>query len=257
MKTRPANQRRVLVTMTNEPRQPTRLYYSVPDRVRVIRKLEKLQCMVESPSERCWQWLFHAEAAQLRFSGGGYEDVPEQKRPIVLGRIRFSTHDTMTFETNSIDRAIAGARFFAPRLGPDVVAIRRRRVDRFSLAAEGAPDPLMANLDQGVEVTDPRAAEAALKRTIAGTRSLQAVERKLAEDLEKRLQRQDDVPMVEDFPLAADEETPELGHLTCGLQLRVMRALEHWNGNTHLTLTASIVRAVEQRTQARGGHQAP
>jgi hypothetical protein len=41
--------------------------------------------MVEIPSERCWQWLFHAEAASLRFPAGSYDDVPKAKRPIVLG----------------------------------------------------------------------------------------------------------------------------------------------------------------------------
>jgi hypothetical protein len=47
--------------MTNEPFQPVRLYYAVPDQAFVIRKLTALRCMVEAPSERCWQWLFHAE----------------------------------------------------------------------------------------------------------------------------------------------------------------------------------------------------
>lgn len=257
MKTTPVNQRPLLATMTKEPFQPVRLYYSVPGRVRVIRKLRTLQCMVEAPSERCWQWLFHAEAASLRFSAGSYEDVPKQKRPIVLGRIRLPTHGTMTLETNSIERAIAGARFFAPRLGPDVVAMRFRMVNRFFFADEGPPEQLMATLDQGVEVIDPRTAEAALKRTLAGVRSMQALERRLAADLEERLQRPDDVPMVEDFPLAPEEETPELSHLATSLQFRLMRALEHWKGNTHLTLTAIIVRAVEQSMQARGGHQVP
>ena len=75
--------------MTNEPFQPVRLYYAVPDQSLVIRKLTALRCMVEAPIERCWQWLFHAEAASLRFAAGGYDDVPKEKRPIVLGRIRF------------------------------------------------------------------------------------------------------------------------------------------------------------------------
>lgn len=42
-----------------------------------------------------------------------------------------------------------------------------------------------------------------------------------------------EVPMVEDFPLVPEEE------------------------NTHLTLTATIVRTVEQSMRDRGGHQGP
>ena len=49
-----------------------------------------------------------------------------------------------------------------------------------------------------------------------------------------------------DFPLAPEEETPDFQHLAMGLQLRFMRAVEHWRGNTDLTLTAIIMRAVEQ-----------
>ena len=72
--------RRLLMTLTNEPVQPVRLYYSIPDRDSVSERLRTLECLVEAPDEQCWQWLFQAEAASLRF-GGGYEDVPKERRP--------------------------------------------------------------------------------------------------------------------------------------------------------------------------------
>lgn len=242
----PARDRRLHVTMTNEPFQPVRLYYAVVDRARVIGKLAELRCVVEAPSERCWQWLFHAETASLRFLGGGHDDVPEHRRPIVLGRIRFPAHRIMTLETNSIERAIAGARFFAPRFGPAAVAMRCRLVNRYFVAHEGQPDQLMATLDHDVTVIDPRVAEAALEHDLAGVQSLQDADRVLAESLEQRLKSKDDVPMVEDFPLAPEEETPELTHLATALQFRFVRALEHWRGNTDLTLAAIILRTVQQ-----------
>jgi uncharacterized protein (DUF952 family) len=52
--------------------------------------------------------------------------------------------------------------------------------------------------------------------------------------------------MVEDFPLAPEEETPDFQHLATGLQLRLVRAVEHWRGNTDLTLAAIIIRAVKE-----------
>jgi len=129
----------LLATMTNEPFQPVRLYYSIPDRSFVTEKLRALKCMVEVPPERCWQWQFHAEAASLLFPGG-YDEVPKEKRPIVLGRIRFPKDGGMTLQTNSIPRAIEGARFFGPRLGPEVVAMRFHVVNRCFAADEGKPD---------------------------------------------------------------------------------------------------------------------
>jgi hypothetical protein len=244
----------LLATTTNEPFQPVRLYYAIGDRAFVTKKLRGLKCMVEVPPERCWQWLFHAEAASLRFFAG-YDEVPKERRPIVLGRIRFPKSGGMTLQTNSIPRAIAGARFFGPRLGPEVVAMRCRVVNRCFAADEGQSDELMKTLDQDVTVIDPREAEAAFEREFKGVRTMQHAERVAAESLERRITSKEDVPMVEDFPLAPEEETPEFQHMATGLQFRFVRAVEHWRGNTHLTLTAIIVRTVEENAQARGGHQ--
>jgi len=118
MNTRPARERHLVVTMTNEPFQPARLYYSVPDRALVIRKLKVLQCRVEVRSERNWQWLFHAEAASLQFPAGGYDDVPASKRPIILGRIRFPAHGTMTLETTRSSARSRGDGSSVPGSGP-------------------------------------------------------------------------------------------------------------------------------------------
>jgi hypothetical protein len=248
MPSAPRTNRTLLATMTHEPFQPVRLYYAIPGRAPVTARLRELECVVEVPNERCWQWLFHGEAASLRFSAG-YDDVPVERRPIILGRIRFPKNGGMTLQTNSILRAIEAARFFGPRLGPQVVAMRCRVVNRCFAAEEGKPDDLMKTLDQNVSVIDPRVAELALEWEFKGRprpRTMQEVERVAAESLQRRIKSKEDVPLVEDYPLHPDEETSEFRDLANGLHLRAIRALEHYNGNTHLTLTAIIVRAVEQ-----------
>jgi len=239
--------RALLATMTNEPFQPVRLYYSVPGRAFVIKKLRKLECMVEVPSEGCWQWLFEAEAASLRFFGG-YDDVPKKRRPIIIGRIRVPRSGGMTFETNSIPRAIEGARFFHPRLGPKVVAMRCRVVNRCFAGDEGEPNTLLDTLDRDVTVIDPRVAEARFERDFEGVRTMEDFERVAVAIFEQRIKKKEDVPLVEDFPLAPEEETPDFKHLEMTLRLRAIRAMEHWNGNTHLTLAAIIKRAVDANT---------
>ncbi len=246
-----SEKRLLLVTMTNEPFQPVRIFYSIPDRSSVIAKLRSLECMVEVPLQRCWQWLFHAS---LRLDSR-YDDVPEEKRPIVLGRIRFPKSGGMTLQTNSIQRAIEGARFFGPRFGPEVLALRCRVVNRCFAADEGHPDVLLKTLDQGVTVINPRVAEAEFEREFKGVRTMQDAERAAAASLERKLSSKQDVPMVEDFPLAPEEETPEFQHLATALQFRLVRAVEHWRGNTHLTLAAIIVRTVEDGARARGSRE--
>jgi len=237
------------MTLTNEPFQPVRLYYSIPDRASVSRRLSPLECLVEVPEERCWQWQFHAEAASLEF-GGGYEDVPKERRPIILGRIRFPSDSSMILQTNSIARTIGAARFFAPYLGPECTAMRCRLANRLFAAEEGRLEELMKTLDQNVTVIDPRGAEAAFTRDYKDVRTKEDFERIAAESLERRLKSKEDVPLIEDLPLAPEEETPDFRHLAFTLQLRLIRAMEHWRGNTDLTLAALIVRTVNESVLA-------
>jgi hypothetical protein len=241
--------RQLLATMTSEPFQPVRLYYSIPDRSFVIKKVQSLKCMVEVPHEQCWQWLFEAESKSLRFRGG-YNDVPSEKRPIVLGRISFQNNGGMMLQTNSISRAIEGAKFFGPRFGPKVVAIRCRVVNRYFAGDEGDISVLMKTLDKDVTVIDPREAEEEFKHDFAGVQTVEDFNRAANLSMERKLKNREDVPMVEDFPLAPEEETPDFRDLTIALQLRGIHALEHWNGNRHLTLAAIIKRMVEQNEQA-------
>ena len=69
---------------------------------------------------------------------------------IVLGRLQFPRKTAMTLQTNSISRAIEGARFFGARLGPLAVALRVRLVNRCFAASEGGITELAKSLDQDV-----------------------------------------------------------------------------------------------------------
>jgi hypothetical protein len=125
--------------------------------------------------------------------------------------------------------------------------MRCRVINRCFAADDGEPDDLMKTLDQDVTVVDPRSAEAQFAQDFKGARSMEAVESVANKRLERRLKSGEDVPLVEDFPLAPEEETPDFQHLATALQLRLIRAVEHWRGNTHLTLTAIIVRTVKEK----------
>lgn len=251
-RSRRADDRSLLITTTREPFQPVRISYAIPDRSLVMARLRDLKCVVEAPAERCWQWVYDGEAAALRI-GGGRESVPMERRPTVLGRIRFPMKGGMAIQTDSIERAVAAAQFFAPGLGPEVVAIRCRVVNRCFAADEGEPEKLMKTLDQGVTVIDPRKAEQAFAGSLAGVRTMEDAERAAAAGLQRRLASKEDVPMVEDFHLAPEEETPDFRHLATTLGFRLARAVEHWRGNTDLTLIALIVRSVEEGVARRGG----
>jgi hypothetical protein len=139
---------------------------------------------------------------------------------------------------------LGATRFFAPWLVPETELMRCRLVNRLFAAEEGQPNQLIKTLDQNITVVDPREAEAAFSRDFTDARTREDAERIAAERMERKLKSKEDVSMVEDFPLVPEEETPEFRDLRLTLQLRLVRAMEHWRGNTDLTLTALIVRTV-------------
>ena len=242
---KPKNDRILLATVTGEPFQLARLYWSIPTSAAVTRVFTKLRCMDEDEEARCWAWLYEGEVAALTF-GKPRSAVPPGVHPILIGRFRLPQQDRLVLEVRSFERAIEAAKFFAPLFGPTVVLERARVINRWFDAQEAREglDGLDRLLDQSVAVIDPKKSEEAFRRAMEGARTqeekIRAFERYSQEC------RQQDVPLVEDFPLASEEETPEFRHLTMTLRLRALRAFEHWNGHTQLTLADVIHRLVEQ-----------
>ncbi len=118
--------------------------------------------------------------------------------------------------------------------------------ERCFAAGEGTPNGLIKNLDRDVTVIDWREVEKAVRREFKDVRMQRDAERVAREFVERKLASGEDVPMVEDLPLTPEEETPDFRGLAITLQLRGIRALEHWWGNTHLTLSAIIVRMIKE-----------
>jgi hypothetical protein len=179
-----------------------------------------------------WRWYFVAEAEDLELGAYSQEQL-EDDESVVIGFIRFPKKSTMIIEVRSVLRAIAAAKFFGPILGPKVVARRACIVNRYFDSNEltGNVAELDKHLDQNVTVVDPRVAEAKLDEYLAGAKTAEQAKRAYERHYEGRRQERRDVPLVEDFPLAPREETPDFKHLTITLELRMFRAHEHWNGN--------------------------
>lgn len=235
----------LLLLLTNEPFQPIRLSWAIPRREAVLAKLVRLDCIDIDPAEHaCWTWLFHGESAELPI-GDGYHAVPVGRRPLVLGRIRLPREGLMTLDTNSTRRALAAARFFAHHAGPGCALIRCRMVNRLFSGEEGQKagiQALMKTLDQNVTVRDPREAEAQMRADFDGVYGPEAIAQALAARHRQIMASGgDDVPLVEDFPLAPEDETPDFLHLQMTLGLRLVRAMEHWRGHTDLTLPRLII----------------
>jgi hypothetical protein len=60
--------RALLTTVTGEPFQPVRLYYTIPSKPFVTRILSRLHCIEEERKGGRWVWLYMAEAESLTFA---------------------------------------------------------------------------------------------------------------------------------------------------------------------------------------------
>lgn len=239
--------RALLVTTTGEPYQPVRLHYTIPSKAFVTRILSRLGCVAEDRANARWGWLYMAEAEALTFSRPRAE-LPDEVHPVLIGTLRFPKSGGMMLEVRSTARAIEAARFFGALFGPRVVLRRLRIVNRLFDASEltSGLDALDRHLDRNVTVIDPRESEERLNRYLAGARTPE--ERAAARERyhQDRRRERRDIPLVEDFPLAPEEETPDFQHLAMTLQLRAIRAWEHWAGNTQLILADIIEKLAEQ-----------
>ncbi|HEX7604370.1 MAG TPA: hypothetical protein VF316_22280 [Polyangiaceae bacterium] len=243
------NERTLLSTVTGEPFQPVRLYYAIPSRSAVTKVFARLRCLDEDKDAGCWVWLYEREAAALKF-GHPRERLPAEVHPIVIGRFKLDK-DRMVLAVRSNERAIQAAKFFKPFLGPKVVLIRARIINRWFDVREAAVglERLDELLDADVTVIDPKDAEEKFEKAMSGTTTPAQKLKALTAYREARSRR--DAPLVEDFPLHADEETPDFRDLKFTLELRMVHAFEHWRGNTHVTLADILHRLVEGKLDPR------
>jgi hypothetical protein len=200
--------------------------------------------MAQEPGGRVWQWLYQYEAAAITF-GVPYAEVPDEVQPLIIGRGKFPDPKRLVIEVRSIQRAIEAAKFFGPILGDRVVLRRVRLINRWFAGSEaaGGLDRLDRLLDANVVVIDPAKTESELDRLMAKFSTKR--EKRAAWDAYHEARRREDVPLVEDFPLAPEEETPEFRDLSMTLMFRAVHAWEHWRGNNDLTLGDIIHRTIE------------
>lgn len=201
--------REYLRTSTGEPFQPIRLYYDVPSMSHARQRLKRLRCLQNAGGEMTW--LYEREAKALRFEP--QRMAPPPGPPTVIGRFRFSAPTVLTLQLRSLPRARAAVPFFAPVLGAQVRLSRVRIVNRFFEHNEVSKglSVLDAELDHNVTVCDAPMMNGATN--------------------ELQMTRAFDVPPVEDSPVPWDD-SHDFVFLRSALDLRVLRALEHFDGGS-------------------------
>lgn len=235
-------ERRLLMTTTGEPYQPVRITYAIPGRGYVCARLRKLACMEEDRAARSFVIWLDAEARELDL-GTPEAHIEAFNQRVVLGVIRFPKSRAMTMQVRSSQRAIELAKLMRGVLGPRVDAVRMRVVNRWFAAEEltGELDELDRVLDQNVTVIRPEELERAMEAALASATTPADKRRALEEFHASRAN--EDVPLVEDFPLHPEEETEDMSDVKNVLNFRFLRAGRRWKGE-EVTLRQVIEEAV-------------
>ncbi len=239
------SEKKLMVTITGEPFQPTRIHYELYDKVR-LRKLFSLQTFMKyDGSVDRWVWLYTGRAKKLNFKIP-WKKIPKHLQPIIIGSFFQRATGAMFLETRSIERTVEAIAFFdriIPRKVARVTDIsivnRLFDVTRDTQALSSPLDHLFANETK----IDPEAKLADLKKRVAAGEAVQID----PADIVPMLWKGDDqsIPEVERFPANYYEDGIDRLHLT--LQIRQRLAFEHWKGNTGFSFEDIVHLMVESR----------
>jgi len=101
----------LITTMTKEPYMLARIHYDLLDKLIIQDVFSDLRCMNYDRIKDRWVWLYEDESRKVKFSAL-YDEIPQERRPIVLGSFYSMNEKEMYLNVNSFDRAVKAILFF-------------------------------------------------------------------------------------------------------------------------------------------------
>ncbi|MHB9008261.1 MAG: hypothetical protein ACYDC1_15160 [Limisphaerales bacterium] len=135
------DERIVVMTTTNELFLPTRLIYEVYDAGKLRARLDRLSCMSWDPAKRRWTWDYEGAARKMRFPPA-YDQVPEERQPVVLASCYLVNDQTFHVYTRCGFRAVKFLVFFEKEVSRSIAV--GKFIDHYNLVTSvnpGAPVP--------------------------------------------------------------------------------------------------------------------
>ncbi len=231
------SQRVMLSTTTGEVYQPVRLHYMVSNPEQLKQCFEKLRCFGFDQQGQRWCWEYDAEARHLKFKIPRGQ-VQSPGNPIVLGSFRIRGNGNADLDVRSIERAIQAIQFFDKYIPRDVATLTELSVVNRLFSAEDialTPDAIFDKTPaQRPNVSSFSGLRAKRMKTMSQAKRFRIWQERMDEESRRP------VPEVELLPTHFYEDG--IVPLEMSLQLRQAVALEHWNGNVHVTMLDLIRR---------------
>ncbi|MDA1018016.1 MAG: SEC-C metal-binding domain-containing protein [Planctomycetota bacterium] len=236
----------LLSTVTGEPFQPVRLHYQVSDRKRLDKLFHKLDCMDWDESGKRWTWLFDAETKSLEFEIS-YNELVRERGPVVIGEFYFSKGHGL-FDLRSTERAIHAVDFMQWHIPERVAKPTELDIANFLTPATGNVSLKPRDVFDRQPAERVRNPLAELSQGELQSMSIAERHVLVSEAVEWYQGRQ--LPRIENIALRVEE--PVKPQLLAVFPLRQHLAIEHWRGNTSLTMD-DLVHKMLNKTNAAGG----
>lgn len=217
------------MTVTGEIFQPVRLYYTVSNRQKVEKCLERLRCMNMDASQKRWVWLYDEEAKGIDFKNK-FSSLPENIRPVVIGSFVWKNAKTLILDVRSYERALAAIQFFDKHIPRPLARVTHgATVSRIFEVTESSAsnfDVFFENNDKLVEINPNAFMDKARASPLSknGSPDLQAITSFLDNEMDQFFE-------VEKFPIHFYEDGIE--SLRGSFIFRRTIAIERWEGNVN------------------------
>jgi hypothetical protein len=217
------------MTVTGEIFQPVRLYYTVSNRQKVEKCLERLRCMDVDASQKRWVWLYDEEVKGIDFKNN-FSSLPENIRPVVIGSFVWKSAETLILDVRSFERALAAIQFFDKHISRSLAKVTHcATVNRIFEVTESSAsnfDVFFENNDKLVEINPDAFMDKARATPLSknGSPDLQAITSFLDNEMDRFFE-------VEKFPIHFYEDGIE--SLRGTFIFRRTIAMERWEGNVN------------------------
>ena len=232
--------KKLLVTLTGEVFHPTRLYYDVSNKDALRRLLAKLDCMDYDKDGDRWVWLYTGKARRLKFSPR-HTPVPKHLQPIVLGSFYLTSSTEAHLDVRSFERATKAVVFFDKHIPRNVASVTDIAVVNKCFDFSDKPPTDIGKFFESGNVKH-HCPEDLLEELLSFKQIADLSERRSQVHSFVEDKAREGLPEVERFPVNYYEDG--IGSLESSLRMRAGVALEHWKGNTDVTMLDVIKKLI-------------
>lgn len=219
-----------LTTITGEAYQPARIYYQVLKKNPVVGRFKRLRC-IDLEGDR-WRWLYQEEAKELKFAKS-YRDIPKAERPVVLGYFTLRGNDELILDVCSLKLAVLAVDFFDRKINRRLAKVSKLKIVNklFPISEDSKMFARHAGYFDTRKAVSSKKKMAELERQLEQYKEQEDEQDRIFDLMEQQLKQP--LPEIENLETSFYEDGIEF--LQMALQMRLLEAIEHWEGNKNFS----------------------